>query len=64
MPRRANTPLNEPVFGEPVFSKGVPTADPTTFKQPHPSYQELYKQIQSLLTKDVVAFKTSRGKPG
>ena len=64
MPRKANTPLVQPVFGEPVFAEGVPTPDPTVFTTPHPSDTQLYKQIQQLLTKDVVGFKAARGKPG
>lgn len=64
MPRKANTPLVQPVFGEPVFAEGVPTPDPTVFNTPHPSDAQLYKQIQQLLTKDVVGFKAARGKPG
>jgi hypothetical protein len=64
MPRNANTPLVQPLFGEPVFSEGVPTPDPTVFTTPHPSDSQLYKQIQKLLTRDVVGFTTARGKPG
>jgi hypothetical protein len=64
MPRKPNAPLPQPVFGEPVFSEGVPTPDPTTFKKTHPSDTQLYNQIQSLLTKDVVTFGAARGKPG
>jgi hypothetical protein len=63
MPRQANTPLVQPLFGEPVFSEGVPTPDPTVFTTPHPSDSQFYKQIQKLLTKDVVGFKVARGKP-
>lgn len=64
MPRTAKFPLSQPVFGEPVFNEGVPSPDPTVFKTPHPSDALLYKQIQNLLTKDVVGFTASRGKPG
>ena len=64
MPRNAKTPLAAPVFGEPVFNEGVPTPDPTQFKTPHPSDSKLYKQIQSLLTKDTVNFPAASGKPG
>jgi hypothetical protein len=64
MPRNANTPLVQPLFGEPVFSEGVPTPDPTVFTTPHPSDSQLYKQIGKLLTKDVVGFKAARGTPG
>jgi hypothetical protein len=64
MSRKANAPLSQPVFGEPVFNEGVATPDPTTFRTPHPSDEKTYQQIQSLLTKDTVTFKASRGKPG
>ncbi len=64
MPRKPTTPLPQPVFGEPVFSEGIPTPDPTVFKTAHPSDAQLYKQIQNLLKKDVVSFKPARGKPG
>jgi Calcineurin-like phosphoesterase len=64
MPRSAKTPLAAPVFGEPVFNEGVPTPDPTQFKIPEPSDSKLYKQIQTLLTKDTVSFPASSGKPG
>jgi hypothetical protein len=63
MPRKALAPLVQPIFDEPVFSEGVPTPDPTQFKQSHPSDAQLYQQIQNLLTKDVVSFSPSRGKP-
>jgi hypothetical protein len=64
MPRKPNTPLAQPIFGEPVFNEGVPTPDPTQFKVPEPSDAKLYKQIQSLLTKDTVSFSPSRGNAG
>jgi calcineurin-like phosphoesterase family protein len=63
MPKKPHPPLPQPVFGEPVFNEGVPSADPTTFKKPHPSDTQLYNQIQALLTKDTVAFSAARGKP-
>src|SRR6516225_5216925 len=63
MPRKANAPLPQPVFGEPVFSEGRPTPDPTVFKTTHPSDKQLYQQIQKLLTEDVVSFKPARGQP-
>ena len=64
MPRKPNAPLPQPLFSEPVFAEGVPTPDPNTFRQPHPSDKKLYDQIQDLLTKDVVSFSAARGKPG
>jgi hypothetical protein len=64
MPRKANTPLPQPVFGEPVFNEGgVPNPDATAFKTAHPSDTQQYKAIQNLLKKDVVAFPASRAKP-
>jgi len=63
MPRKKNAPLPQPSFGEPVFSEGVPTADPTGFKVT-PQDEQLYNGIQDLLTKDVVGFPPSRGAPG
>lgn len=67
MPRNPKTPLLQPLFAEPVFNEGgVPTPDPTTFRTPHDKKtdDQLYSQIQTLLTKDTVTFKRSRGKPG
>ncbi len=67
MPRKAKAPLPQPMFGEPVFNEdGAPTPDPTTFRTPHdPSTDnQLYKQVQNLLTKDTVSFNTARGNPG
>ena len=58
MPRDAMTPLPQPIFNE-----GNITPDPTRFKTPHPSDSQLYKQIQNLLTKDVVNFSPSRLPP-
>src|SRR6266852_6215288 len=64
MPRKANAPLPQPLFSEPVFNEGVATPDPTVFKQPHPSDTNTYNQVQNLLKKDVVSFSAPRGKPG
>jgi hypothetical protein len=55
MPRNALTPLSQPIFNE-----GSITPDPTRFKTKHASDTQLYNQIQSLLTKDVVGFDLSR----
>jgi hypothetical protein len=55
------------MFGEPVFNEnGAPTPDPTTFRTPHDpnTDNQLYKQVQGLLTKDTVSFNTARGNPG
>lgn len=67
MPRQPKTPLPQPVFGEPVFNEaGTPTPDPTTFRTPHDKKadDQLYSQVQKLLTKDTVKFNASNGKPG
>ena len=61
MPRKPNSPLLQPIFGEPVFNEGTATPDPTQFKVPEPSDAALYKQIQNLLQKDTVSFSPSRG---
>ncbi len=58
MPRQASTPMAGPIFDEPTASP-----DPVQFKIAHPSDTQLYKQVQNLLTKDVVAFTKMRGKP-
>jgi hypothetical protein len=63
MSRNVHSPLIQPIFDEPVFNEGIPSRDPTQFKQTHPSDKQLYKQIQDLLKKDVVSFNPSRGKP-
>ena len=62
MPRQPNAPLPQPVFGEPVFSEGVPTPDPQQFKIT-PNDSGLYTGIQDLLKKDVVSFQASRMSP-
>jgi Icc-related predicted phosphoesterase len=67
MARQPRVLLPQPVFGEPVFNEaGAPTADPTTFRTPHDKKtdDQLYSQVQKLLTKDTVKFSASRGKPG
>lgn len=64
MPRKARTPLSQPIFGEPVFNEPVITPDPSGFTVPHPSDNQLFGQISNLLTKDVVGFDPARGKPG
>ncbi len=67
MPRKAKAPLAQPMFGEPVFNEsGAPTPDPTTFRTAHDKKadDQLYSQVQKLLTKDTVSFNPSHGKPG
>jgi len=55
MPRNTITPLPQPIFDE-----GSVSPDPTRFRTAHPSDSQLYKEIQKLLTKDVVSFRPSR----
>ena len=54
----------QPLFDEPTFNEVASSPDPSSFKNPELSDTQLYKQIQSLLTKNVVGFATSRAKPG
>jgi hypothetical protein len=54
------TPVTHPVFNEPVFNEGTPTADPTDFKVFHTNDKEIYKQVEELLKTQVVSFKKSR----
>jgi len=64
MPRKAKAPLSQPLFSEPVFNEGVPTPDPTQF-QVTPNDEQFYtKEVQALLTKDVVSFNKASGNPG
>src|SRR3981081_2897240 len=46
-PPGANTNVPRPI-GHPVFSQPQPTADPTTFKIPHPSDGAAFKAIDQL----------------
>lgn len=63
MPRKLKAPLSQPIFGEPVFNEEVPTPDPSQF-QVTPDDQKFYtKEVQALLTKDVVSFDKASGKP-
>jgi calcineurin-like phosphoesterase family protein len=55
MPRSEGLVLNQPVFSESQI-----TPDPSKFTTVHPSDTALYKQIENLLTKDVVPFDKSR----
>lgn len=58
MPRELSTPLPQPIFNE-----GQVTPDPKRFKTKHPSDNQQYKEIEKLLTKDVVPFVQSRVQP-
>jgi hypothetical protein len=64
MPRRLKSPLSQPLFSEPVFNEEVPTPDPSQF-QVTPDDEKFYtKEVQALLTKDVVSFDKASGHPG
>jgi Calcineurin-like phosphoesterase len=60
MPRSAHTELAHPIFGQPVFNETTQTADPGGFLVPFQKDDDIYKQIETLLTKDVVSFEKSR----
>ena len=60
MPRSAVTKMAEPIFGKPVFGETTQTPDPTGFTVPFQNDDAVYKEIQALLTKDVVSFVKSR----
>ena len=64
MPRDVTPPVPRPIFQEPVFNEAVVSGDPAGFQEPHPSDNEVYKQIENLLGKDVVSFEKSRVAPG
>ena len=49
MPRNTTT-----VPSQPILDEGSVTPDRTRFRTAHPSDSQLYKEIQKLLTKDVV----------
>jgi Calcineurin-like phosphoesterase len=59
MPRSENATLPQPIFSEENI-----TPDPSRFKTKHPSDAALYKEIGSLLLKEVVGFSASRAQPG
>ena len=63
MPRKAKAPLSQPIFGEPVFQEEVPTPDPAQFKVTNDDEKFYTKEVQALLTEDVVSFDKATGKP-
>ena len=64
MPRKPKATLSRPLFSEPVFNEGVPSPDPSQFNVT-PNDQQFYtKEVEKLLTTEVVAFSKSRGNPG
>lgn len=60
MPRNHHTELAEPVFAQPVFNEKTQTIDQQGFQTPFKNDDLIYKQIQDLLSKDVVSFDKSR----
>jgi hypothetical protein len=60
MPRSPHTAMAHPIFSQPVFSETNNTPDPTGFLVPFQNDDAIYKQIEKLLTKDVVSFDKSR----
>ncbi len=64
MPRRSNAHLSQPLFAEPVFNESIPTPDPTQFQVTNDDEKFYTKEVQALLTKDVVPFDQASGKPG
>ena len=60
MPRKENTPLARPLFSQPVFNETTNTIDQAGFQTPFVPDDAIYKQIEKLLTKDVVSFDKSR----
>lgn len=71
MPRVKPKHVSRPIFDEahaiaPVFGEPHPSPDPTRFNVPHNTAQDnkFYKEIQNLLTKDVVSFDKMLGNPG
>ncbi len=55
--------MPQPVFGQPIFNEGIASADPSHFLVPHPSDNQLYKQLGDALQKNTVGFGPMRGKP-
>lgn len=64
MPRSKNAKLSQPLFSEPIFNEGVPSADPTQFKTPVTDDKLYTSELQKLLVKDVVSFDPATNKPG
>ncbi len=63
MAKHVKHPITYPIFQEPVFNETAVSPDPVGFHEPHPSDTEVYKQIEDLLSKDVVGFNKSRMAP-
>lgn len=64
MPRKTIVPVSQPLFGEPVFAEGVPTPDPSQFTVTPADSAEYTRQVNALLSTEVVSFPQASGKPG
>jgi Calcineurin-like phosphoesterase len=63
MARQSTNPVPHQIFQEPIFNEAGVSGDPAGFQEDHPSDDDVYKQIEDLLTKDVVVFEKSRMAP-
>jgi Calcineurin-like phosphoesterase len=64
MPRKPNAPVSRPLFAEPVFAEGIPTPDPSQFTVTPDDSADYTKQVNALLSTEVVSFPQASGKPG
>lgn len=60
MPRRETNPVSQPIFAQPTFAETVQTPDQTTFQTTFQKDSDIYKEVEDLLTEDVVSFQKSR----
>jgi hypothetical protein len=63
MPRKAKVTLSQPLFGEPVFSEGVPTPDPSQFTVTNDDTKFYTTEVKALLATEVVSFSQAGGQP-
>jgi len=64
MPRKPKAVLSRPLFSEPVFNESVPSPDPSQFNVTPNDNQFYTKEVEKLLTTEVVSFPQARGNPG
>lgn len=64
MPRKIKAVLSRPLFSEPVFNESVPSPDPSQFNVTPNDNQFYTKEVEKLLTTEVVSFPQARGNPG
>ena len=64
MPRKPKALLSRPLFSEPVFNEGQPTPDPSQFVVTPNDEQFYTKEVEKLLTTEVVSFPEARGNAG